>query len=85
MAKISDVRNTHKTMHFIIEFECEERRQFELTPEALACLEEKGLIPEVDESLGLTRRKWKKANQPKSSGSMFVFNDKAQTIGKSQL
>ncbi|MHC4372428.1 MAG: hypothetical protein ACYSW8_32905 [Planctomycetota bacterium] len=85
MAKMSDVRNKHLPMHFVVHFECEETRQFELTEEALLCLEKNGLVEEVDPTLGLTRQKWKAARQPKSSGTTWGFNNLAQTINKKQL
>jgi hypothetical protein len=85
MAKLSDVRNKHLPMHFVVHFECEETRQFELTEEALLCLEKNGLVEDVDASLGLTRQKWKDANRPQSSGTTWGFSNLAMTINKKQL
>jgi hypothetical protein len=85
MAKLSDVRNKHLPMHFVVHFECEEARQFELTEEALCLLEKNGLVEDVDASLGLTRAKWKLANQPQSSGTTWGFSNLAMTINKKQL
>lgn len=61
--KISDARNVHKPITIMVEFECEEKRQFELTPDALVLLEDNGFLPEVDDKLALTRPKWKEALQ----------------------
>ncbi|MHC4372479.1 MAG: hypothetical protein ACYSW8_33170 [Planctomycetota bacterium] len=68
---ISEARNVHKPMSFVVEFECEEVRQFNLTPEALELLQDNGFVPDVCETMALIRPDWKEANKPKSSGSVF--------------
>jgi hypothetical protein len=68
---VSEARNPQKPISFVVEFECEERRQFELSPEALHLLEANGLIEDVCESMALIRPEWKERNRPRSSGSVF--------------
>jgi hypothetical protein len=68
---ISEARNVHKPMHFVVEMECEEIRQFNLTPEALELLQDHGFVPDVCETMALIRPEWKSAQKPKSSGSVF--------------
>jgi hypothetical protein len=58
-------------MTITVEMECEEIRQFNLTPEALELLQDNGFVPDVCETMALIRPEWKCANQPKSSGSVF--------------
>jgi hypothetical protein len=85
MATIEDVRNPHQPLTLTYETNSEHRLQVELTPEALACLQDAGHLPDVDETLGLTRPEWKKSLQPESCGTTWGFGSRAQTIGKSKL